>query len=146
MFIMRWLVNINMTPYINQKAVLYYVTKYCIKTEMKTMKSDKLIKDLLLYIFSKNSISLLMIKFTNKLIRKRNISVQEVYYLFLQLDLTNLFFLVSNMNIWSLKKFIYALPFINKDSIPKNTYLEKYCSRDKEVEARMLYKMYMLYN
>lgn len=98
-FIMRWLVNINMTPYINQKAVLYYVTKYCIKTEMKTMKLDKLIKDLLLYIFSKNSISLLMIKFTNKLIRKRNISVQEVYYLFLQLDLTNLFFLVSNMNI-----------------------------------------------
>lgn len=104
-------------------------------------------KNLLPYISSKNLISLLVIKFINKLIGKRDISVQKAYHLLLQLDLTNLSCLINNMNVQLLEMLTCTLPFIDKgDSMPKDTYLEKYCSRDKELEVKTLYKMHTFYN
>lgn len=92
--ILTWLI-----PCTNQKAVLYYVAKYCTKAKTKTVKLDKFIKDLLLHIFSKNSMGLLVIKFINKLIGERDISGQKTCHFFLQLNLTSSSCLIGNMNV-----------------------------------------------
>ena len=146
-FTMGWLVNIDVTPCTNQKAVLYYVAKYCTKAETKTVKLDELMKDLLPHISSKNPMGSLVIKFINKLIGKRDISAQEACYLLLQLDLTSSSRSVGNMDVRSLEMLTCALPFIDKgNSMPRDTYLERYCSHDKKLEARTLYEMHTLYN
>lgn len=144
---MGWLANIDVIPCTNRKVVLYYVAKYCTKAKIKTVKLDELMKDLLLHISSKNAMGLLVMKFLNKLIRERDISVQQAWHLLLQLDLTSLSRLIGNMDVWLLEMLTCALLFINKgDSMPKDTYLERYCSCDKKLEARTLYEMYTLYN
>ena len=146
-FTMGWVANIDVTPCTDQKAVLYYVAKYCTKAKTKTVKLDKLMKDLLPHISSKNPIGLLGINFMNKLIAERDISAQEACHLLLQLDLTSSSCSVGNMDVRPLEMLTCALPFIDKgNSMPGNTYLERYCSRDKELEARTLYKMHTLYN
>ena len=69
------------------------------KAEAKTVKLVKLIKDFFLHISSKNPMGLLVIKFINKLIEKRDISLQKACYLLLQLDLTSLSCLVAKIDI-----------------------------------------------
>lgn len=146
-FTMGWLANIDVTPCTDQEAVLYYVAKYCTKAEIKTVKLDKLMKDLRPHISSKNPMGSLVIKFMNKLIGERDISAQEACHLLLQLDLTNSSRLVGNMDVRPLEKLTRALLFIDKgDSMPGDTYLERYCSRDEELEARTLYEIHTLYN
>lgn len=111
------------------------------------MKLDKFIKNFLPLISSKNPLDLLIIKFIIKLIEERDISMQKTCYLLLNLDLTSSSYLVSNMDIQPLQTLTCVLLFIYKrDYIPKDTYLKRYCSHDDKLEARTLYKMYMLYN
>ena len=98
-FPMGWLANIDVTTCTDQKAVLYYVAKYCTKAETKTVKLDEFMKDLLPHISSKNPIGLLVIKFINKLIRERDISTQEACQLLLQLDLSSLSRSVGNIDV-----------------------------------------------
>lgn len=51
------------------------------------------------------------------------------------------------MDVWLLENLTHTLPFINKgDFIFEDIYLEKYCSYDKELEAKTLYKIHTLYN
>lgn len=146
-FTMRWLANIDVILCTDQKVVLYYVAKYYTKAETKTVKLDELMKDFLLHRSFKNPMGSLVIKFMNKLIGERDISAQEACHLLLQLDLTSLSCLVGNRNVRPLEKLTRALLFIDKgDSIPRDTYLERYCSRDKELEASTLYEIHTLYN
>lgn len=146
-FTMGWLANINVTPCTDQKAVLYYVAKYCTKAETKTVKLDELMKDLLPHISSKNPIGSLVIKFMNKLIGERDISAQKACYLLLQLDLTSSSRSFGNIDVRPLEMLTRALPFIDKGNfMPGDTYLERYCSRDKELEARTLYEIHTPYN
>ena len=96
---MGWLANVDMSSCTDQKAVLYYVTKYCAKAETKTVKLNELMKGILLYISSKNPMGLLVIKFMNKLIGERDIFAQETCHLLLGLDLTSSSRLVDSMNV-----------------------------------------------
>ena len=70
--------------------MLYYMAKYCAKAETKTVKLNKLIKEIFPRISSKNSMSLLVIKFMNKLVGEREISVQKTRHFLLSLNLTSL--------------------------------------------------------
>ena len=103
-------------------------------------------KNFLLYIFFKNLIGLLVIKFINKLIKEKDISAYELYYLVLQLDLTNVSCLVGNISIQLLEKLTCVLSFIDKKNfMPKDANLERYCSRDMELQAKALYKIHRFY-
>ena len=79
--------------------MLYYMAKYCAKAGTKMIKLNKFIMSILLHIFFKNPMGLLIIKFMNKLVEKRDISAQKMCYLFLSLNLTSLFCLIDSMNI-----------------------------------------------
>lgn len=121
-FTMGWLANVDVTPCTNQKAVLYYVAKYCSKAKTKTVKLDKIMKDILPHISSKNPMDSLVIKFMNKLIGEKDISAQEACHLFLQLNLTSFSWLVGNIDVRPLEHFCRALLFIDKgDSRPGDT-------------------------
>ena len=145
-FTMGWLANVDVTPCTDQKAVLYYVAKYCSKAETKTVKLDEIMKDILPHISSKNPMGSLVIKFMNKLIGERDISAQEACHLLLQLNLTSSSRSVGSMDVRPLEQLRRALPFIHKgDSKPGDTYLERYCDRAEKLEARTLYEMYTLY-
>lgn len=96
---MGWLANTDVSPCIDQKAVLYYVFKYCTKAETKTIKLEDIMKDLLPYMFSKSSMCLLVAKFMNKLIGERDISAQEACYFLLHLDLTSSSRSVADLNV-----------------------------------------------
>lgn len=96
---MGWLANADVSPCIDQKAVLYYVFKYCTKAETKTIKLEDIMKDLLPYVFSKSSMCLLVTKFINKLIGERDISAQEACYLLLHLDLISSSRSVVGLNV-----------------------------------------------
>ena len=96
---MGWLANADVSPCIDQKAVLYYVFKYCTKVETKTIKLEDIMKDLLPYVFSKSSMCLLVTKFINKLIGERDILAQEACYLLLHLDLTSSSCSVVGLNV-----------------------------------------------
>ena len=77
-FIIEWLTNVGVNFCTNQKAVLYYMIKYCVKAETKIAKLNKFMKSIFSHIFSKNFMSLLMIKFINKLIREKYICTRNV--------------------------------------------------------------------
>lgn len=86
---MGWLANVDVSPCTDQKAVLYYISKYCTMAETKTANLDDIMKELLPRVSSKSLMYSLIIKFMNKLIGERDISTQEACHLLLGLDLSN---------------------------------------------------------
>lgn len=146
-FTMGWLANIDVSPCTDQKALLYYVAKYCTKAETKTVKLDQLMKDILPHISSKNPMCSLVVKFMNKLIGERDISAQEACHLLLQLNLTSSSRSVGNMNVRPRDQLRRDLPHIDKgNSKPEDTYLERYCQRAEKMETLTLYQIHALYN
>ena len=127
-FTMGWLANIEVSPCTDQKAVLYYVFKYCTKAEIKTIKSKDIIKDLLPHVSSKSPMCSLVAKFMNKLIGERDISAQEACRLLLHLDLTSSSRTVGGLNVRSLEQLRRDLPNLDKSlASPLDTYVERYC-------------------
>lgn len=125
---MGWLANIEVSPCTDQKAVLYYVFKYCTKAEIKTIKLKDIIKDLLPHVSSKSPMCSLVAKFMNKLIGERDISAQEACRLLLHLDLTSSSRTVGGLNVRSLEQLRRDLPNLDKSlASPSDTYVERYC-------------------
>lgn len=79
--------------------MLYYVSKYCTKAETKTIKLEDIMKDLISHMSLKNSMCLLVAKFINKLIEKKDILAQKACHLLLHLDLTSSSRLVAGLNV-----------------------------------------------
>jgi hypothetical protein len=80
--------NINMSPAISILVIVNYIGKYCSKEEKKSTSYQELLQLVQPHANSLYAFSLVIARFINKLITKRNWSTQEVYYILLNIPLS----------------------------------------------------------
>jgi hypothetical protein len=87
LIIIVWLTNTDIILYTSSQVVINYISKYYIKLEKKTISYTNILKEVLPYISSRNSMLSIISRFINKLLGEYNYSVGEVYHLLLDIPL-----------------------------------------------------------
>jgi hypothetical protein len=129
---MRWLTNIDVSFCTNFKSILHYIAKYCFKVETKSLKLKVIVQTVLSHVSSKTLMLSLANRLMNKLIAKRDWSVQKVCHHLLKKKLTHSSRMIQTFDLRSNVQRRYFFKLELNDVTSNITFVEKYCSRSSK--------------